>query len=136
MDNNKVSLLSVFYIVSSAASAVVISNLNINHSVTGRKFDHAVKHGSRNGLFLVKLGWFVDSVKRNGKIRICFSYHTSLLCYVLFQNEGFAAFDLLELRCLFNTKIRTLLSYYLLRLRYLMLPVVACLVSGSRNISL
>ncbi|MBA0865090.1 hypothetical protein Goshw_008875 [Gossypium schwendimanii] len=61
-------LLSVFYIVSTAASAVVVSNLNISHSVTGRKFDHAVKHGSRNGLFLVKLGWFVDSVKRNDEL--------------------------------------------------------------------
>ncbi|MBA0744873.1 hypothetical protein Gogos_007476 [Gossypium gossypioides] len=64
-------LLSVFYIVSTAASAVVVSNLNISHSVTGRKFDHAVKHGSRNGLFLVKLGWFVDSVKRNEEHAAC-----------------------------------------------------------------
>ncbi|KAG4144472.1 hypothetical protein ERO13_D05G039300v2 [Gossypium hirsutum] len=43
-------------------------------SVTGRKFDHAVKHGSRNGLFLVKLGWFVDSVKRN--VRLSESLYT------------------------------------------------------------
>ncbi|MBA0774084.1 hypothetical protein Gotri_009320 [Gossypium trilobum] len=53
---------------------VVVSNLNISHSVTGRKFDHAVKHGSRNGLFLVKLGWFVDSVKRN--VRLSESLYT------------------------------------------------------------
>ncbi|PPD90214.1 hypothetical protein GOBAR_DD12835 [Gossypium barbadense] len=53
---------------------VVVSILNISHSVTGRKFDHAVKHGSRNGLFLVKLGWFVDSVKRN--VRLSESLYT------------------------------------------------------------
>ncbi|MBA0719393.1 hypothetical protein Golax_007081 [Gossypium laxum] len=53
---------------------VAVSNLNISHSVTGRKFDHAVKHGSRNGLFLVKLGWFVDSVKRN--VRLSESLYT------------------------------------------------------------
>ncbi|KAB2079976.1 hypothetical protein ES319_A05G038900v1 [Gossypium barbadense] len=51
-----------------------MSNLNISRSVTGRKFDHAVKHGSRNGLFLVKLGWFVDSVKRN--VRLSESLYT------------------------------------------------------------
>ncbi|KAK8547327.1 hypothetical protein V6N13_098039 [Hibiscus sabdariffa] len=37
-------------------------------NVSGRKFEHALKHGSRNGLFLVKLGWFVDSVKRNVRL--------------------------------------------------------------------
>ncbi|GMI81361.1 hypothetical protein like AT2G26270 [Hibiscus trionum] len=37
-------------------------------SFSGRKFEHALKHGSRNGLFLVKLGWFVDSVKRNVRL--------------------------------------------------------------------
>ncbi|KAL0741055.1 hypothetical protein Bca4012_082568 [Brassica carinata] len=35
------------------------------HSSCGRKFEHTLKHGARNGLFLVTLGWFVDSVKRN-----------------------------------------------------------------------
>ncbi|KAE8714054.1 hypothetical protein F3Y22_tig00110201pilonHSYRG00150 [Hibiscus syriacus] len=35
---------------------------------SGRKFEHAVKHGSRNGLLLVKLGWFVDSVNRNVRL--------------------------------------------------------------------
>ncbi|KAK8581888.1 hypothetical protein V6N13_144882 [Hibiscus sabdariffa] len=37
-------------------------------SFSGRKFEHALKHGSRNGLFLVKLGWFVDSVKKNVRL--------------------------------------------------------------------
>ncbi|XP_039071574.1 uncharacterized protein LOC120218745 [Hibiscus syriacus] len=37
-------------------------------SFSGRKFEHAVKHGSRNGLLLVKLGWFVDSVNRNVRL--------------------------------------------------------------------
>ncbi|KAM0949202.1 putative BRCT domain-containing protein [Dioscorea sansibarensis] len=27
-------------------------------------FEHALKHGSRNGLLIVSLGWFVDSVRR------------------------------------------------------------------------
>ncbi|XVE97782.1 hypothetical protein REPUB_Repub03eG0048400 [Reevesia pubescens] len=37
-------------------------------------FDHALKHGSRNGLFFVTLGWFVDSVKRN--VRLSESLYT------------------------------------------------------------
>lgn len=35
------------------------------HSSCGRKFEHTLKHGARNDLFVVTLGWFVDSVKRN-----------------------------------------------------------------------
>ncbi|KFK32518.1 hypothetical protein AALP_AA6G253400 [Arabis alpina] len=34
-------------------------------SSCGRKFEHTLKHGARNGLFVVTIGWFVDSVKRN-----------------------------------------------------------------------
>ncbi|RVX17556.1 hypothetical protein CK203_003673 [Vitis vinifera] len=34
----------------------------------GRKLDHALKHGSKNGLFVVTLGWFVDSVRRNVRL--------------------------------------------------------------------
>ncbi|XVF35246.1 hypothetical protein REPUB_Repub18cG0129100 [Reevesia pubescens] len=49
-------------------------NLNISYSVSGRKFEHALKHGSRNGLFVVTLGWFVDSVKRN--VRLSESLYT------------------------------------------------------------
>ncbi|XP_022754732.1 uncharacterized protein LOC111303013 [Durio zibethinus] len=37
-------------------------------SVSGRKFEHALRHGSRNDLFVVTLGWFVDSVKRNVRL--------------------------------------------------------------------
>ncbi|XP_021277590.1 uncharacterized protein LOC110411661 isoform X2 [Herrania umbratica] len=43
-------------------------------SVSGRKLEHALKHGSRNGLFVVTLGWFVDSVKRN--VRLSESLYT------------------------------------------------------------
>lgn len=37
-------------------------------SCCGRKFEHAVKHGLRNGLLIVTLGWFVDSVRRNVRL--------------------------------------------------------------------
>ncbi|KAI4377507.1 hypothetical protein MLD38_015118 [Melastoma candidum] len=37
-------------------------------SFGGRKFEHALKHGSKNGLFIVTLGWFVESVKRNVRL--------------------------------------------------------------------
>ncbi|CAI0448265.1 unnamed protein product [Linum tenue] len=40
----------------------------IVQSYGGRKFEHALKHGSRNGLFVVALGWFVDSVRRNVRL--------------------------------------------------------------------
>lgn len=44
--------------------------LNLQHSFAGRKFEHALKHGPRNGLFLVTLGWFVDCVRRNSKLKL------------------------------------------------------------------
>uniref|UniRef100_A0A1D1Y567 DNA topoisomerase 2-binding protein 1 n=1 Tax=Anthurium amnicola TaxID=1678845 RepID=A0A1D1Y567_9ARAE len=34
-------------------------------SFGGRKFEHALKHGLKNGLFVITLGWLVDSVRRN-----------------------------------------------------------------------
>ncbi|KAL2236929.1 UNVERIFIED_CONTAM: hypothetical protein Sindi_0884600 [Sesamum indicum] len=37
-------------------------------SFHGRKFEHALKHGEANGLFLVTIGWFVDSVRRNVRL--------------------------------------------------------------------
>ncbi|KAL5850703.1 hypothetical protein ACOSQ4_008716 [Xanthoceras sorbifolium] len=40
----------------------------------GRKLEHALKHGSRNGLFVVTLGWFVDSVRKN--VRLSESLYT------------------------------------------------------------
>ncbi|XP_006474524.1 uncharacterized protein LOC102624869 isoform X2 [Citrus sinensis] len=43
-------------------------------SFGGRKFEHALKHGSRNGLYIVTLGWFVDSVRRN--VRLSESLYT------------------------------------------------------------
>ncbi|KAL5201920.1 hypothetical protein ABZP36_036274 [Zizania latifolia] len=38
------------------------------HSFTGRKFEHALKHGPRNGLFVVTFGWFVDCLRRNMRL--------------------------------------------------------------------
>ncbi|KAM0848916.1 hypothetical protein ACQ4PT_054066 [Festuca glaucescens] len=38
------------------------------HSFAGRKFEHALKHGPTNGLFVVTLGWFVDCVRRNMRL--------------------------------------------------------------------
>ncbi|XP_071737075.1 uncharacterized protein [Rutidosis leptorrhynchoides] len=37
-------------------------------SCGGRKFEHALKHGATNGLFIVTLGWFVDSVRKNVRL--------------------------------------------------------------------
>ncbi|XP_073133431.1 uncharacterized protein [Henckelia pumila] len=34
-------------------------------SFCGHKFEYALKHGPANGLFLVSISWFVDSVKKN-----------------------------------------------------------------------
>nr|XP_043619632.1 uncharacterized protein LOC122591427 [Erigeron canadensis] len=34
----------------------------------GRKPEHVLKHGARDGLFVVTLGWFVDSVRRNVRL--------------------------------------------------------------------
>ncbi|KAJ3677119.1 hypothetical protein LUZ60_002843 [Juncus effusus] len=34
----------------------------------GRKYDHAIKHGVKNGLHVVTLSWFVDSAKNNVRL--------------------------------------------------------------------
>uniref|UniRef100_A0A7N1A4K9 BRCT domain-containing protein n=2 Tax=Kalanchoe fedtschenkoi TaxID=63787 RepID=A0A7N1A4K9_KALFE len=34
----------------------------------GRKLEHAMKYGSKNGLSVVTIGWFVDSVRRNARL--------------------------------------------------------------------
>ncbi|PIA30253.1 hypothetical protein AQUCO_05700155v1 [Aquilegia coerulea] len=34
----------------------------------GRKLEHALKHGLKNGLSVVTLGWFVDSVRKNVRL--------------------------------------------------------------------
>ncbi|CAA7019648.1 unnamed protein product [Microthlaspi erraticum] len=39
--------------------------LTKSYSSCGRKFEHTLKHGARNGLFVVTISWFVDSVRRN-----------------------------------------------------------------------
>ncbi|KAK9076875.1 hypothetical protein SSX86_005209 [Deinandra increscens subsp. villosa] len=38
------------------------------HFSGGRKFEHALKHGATNGLFIVTLGWFVDSVRKHVRL--------------------------------------------------------------------
>ncbi|KAK4365006.1 hypothetical protein RND71_016364 [Anisodus tanguticus] len=35
---------------------------------SGRKFEHASKHGLKNGLLVVSLAWFVDSLRRNVRL--------------------------------------------------------------------
>lgn len=57
------------------------------YSFGGRKFEHALKHGSRNGLFIVTLGWFVDSVRKNGKSGLPFVLHQCVLRYILLLIE-------------------------------------------------
>uniref|UniRef100_A0A0E0QRY5 BRCT domain-containing protein n=1 Tax=Oryza rufipogon TaxID=4529 RepID=A0A0E0QRY5_ORYRU len=42
--------------------------LSAQHSFAGRKFEHAVKHGAKNGLFVVTLGWLVDCVRRSMRL--------------------------------------------------------------------
>ncbi|KAG5591734.1 hypothetical protein H5410_042248 [Solanum commersonii] len=42
--------------------------LNVCYSFSGRKFEHASKHGLKNGLLVVSLAWFVDSVRRNVRL--------------------------------------------------------------------
>ncbi|XP_034201696.1 uncharacterized protein LOC117616475 isoform X2 [Prunus dulcis] len=37
-------------------------------SFGGRKFEHALKHGLKNGLSIVTIGWFVDSVRKNVRL--------------------------------------------------------------------
>ncbi|XWS26497.1 hypothetical protein CRYUN_Cryun26dG0036900 [Craigia yunnanensis] len=69
--NNKVSYPLSLYCFYWCNSSV---NLNISYSISGRKFEHALKHGSKDGLFVVTLGWFVDSVKRN--VRLSESLYT------------------------------------------------------------
>ncbi|KAG9458042.1 hypothetical protein H6P81_002550 [Aristolochia fimbriata] len=44
------------------------SILSTDYRFSGHKFEHALKHGPRNGLFVVTLGWFVDSVRRSVRL--------------------------------------------------------------------
>nr|AFK35091.1 unknown [Lotus japonicus] len=37
-------------------------------SFGGRKLEHALKHGAKNGLLVATLGWFVDSVRKNVRL--------------------------------------------------------------------
>ncbi|MQL79982.1 hypothetical protein Taro_012411 [Colocasia esculenta] len=39
------------------------------YSFGGRKFEHALKHGLKSGLSVVTLSWFIDSVRRNARMR-------------------------------------------------------------------
>ncbi|KAI3973955.1 hypothetical protein MKX01_030531 [Papaver californicum] len=44
------------------------SNLHPHFGGYSYKYEHALKHGLRNGLLVVTLGWFVDSVRRNARL--------------------------------------------------------------------
>lgn len=59
-------------------------NLNGGYSFGGRKFEHALKHGPKNGLFIVTLGWFVESVKRNGMEAERCVVHSGYICRIGF----------------------------------------------------
>ncbi|KAL5995133.1 hypothetical protein ACLOJK_025191 [Asimina triloba] len=59
------SFVSIFVIDVSSLNWNLHEFLTLAYSFGGRKFEHAVKHGSKNGLYLVTLSWFIDSVKRN-----------------------------------------------------------------------
>ncbi|KAI3833197.1 hypothetical protein MKW92_023659 [Papaver armeniacum] len=43
-------------------------NLHPHFGGYSYKYEHALKHGLRNGLLVVTLGWFVDSVRRNARL--------------------------------------------------------------------
>lgn len=64
--------------------------LNECYNFGGRKFEHALKHGARNGLFIVTLGWFVDSVRKNGKRELPFVLFRPIVVHFLadFENVG------------------------------------------------
>ncbi|KAL2525447.1 BRCT domain-containing DNA repair protein [Abeliophyllum distichum] len=51
-----------------------MSPLNTLYSFHGHKLEHALKYGPTNGLFLVSIGWFVDSVRR--KVRLSESLYS------------------------------------------------------------
>ncbi|XP_026438924.1 uncharacterized protein LOC113337454 isoform X2 [Papaver somniferum] len=58
--------------------------------VQSYKYEHALKHGLRNGLLVVTLGWFVDSVRRNGECGVVKVYlipfHFSNSCLALWKS--------------------------------------------------
>jgi hypothetical protein len=43
-----------------------------------------LKHGAKNGLFVVTLGWFVDSVRKNGNCVHLFSIDMFLVLFSFF----------------------------------------------------
>ncbi|CDP19691.1 unnamed protein product [Coffea canephora] len=63
------------------------THLHFQPFFSGRKFEHALKHGSKLGLSVVTLGWFVDSVRRNVRL-------SETLYSVKTIGEGVAADDL------------------------------------------
>lgn len=67
--------------------------LNAYYSFGGRKFEHALKHGSKNGLFIVTLGWFVDSVKRNGNSELLFVIYV-LVSMTTYLDVGCVSWEL------------------------------------------
>ncbi|KAF3792332.1 hypothetical protein EJ110_NYTH00488 [Nymphaea thermarum] len=47
---------------------MISCELNVSYSFGSRKLEHALKHGSQNGLLVVSLAWFVDSVRQNVRL--------------------------------------------------------------------
>ncbi|CAI9762856.1 unnamed protein product [Fraxinus pennsylvanica] len=51
-----------------------LGSLHLVCSFHGHKFEHALRHGPTNGLLLVTIGWFFDSVRR--KVRLSESLYS------------------------------------------------------------
>ncbi|RVW52242.1 hypothetical protein CK203_077345 [Vitis vinifera] len=68
LEHVDISLEVVFYDFMLCFETLSFGLFNTFYSFGGRKLDHALKHGSKNGLFVVTLGWFVDSVRRNVRL--------------------------------------------------------------------
>ena len=66
MDPYLQKIKSPFWEIKWREYIVLLSNLTSIYNSHERKSEYASKHG----LFIVTLGWFVDSVTKNGKIHI------------------------------------------------------------------
>ncbi|KAL8546417.1 hypothetical protein ACS0TY_006228 [Phlomoides rotata] len=65
-ESNKIHSRACTYTTAIVISTVFVTlaRNGLRQSFHGRKFEHALKHGHTNGLFLVTIGWFVDSVRK------------------------------------------------------------------------
>lgn len=95
--------------------------LNDLYSFCGHKFEHALKHGPANGLFLVSISWFVDSVKRNGNSYGVFSvfflqsieFYVFLDLILLFPNDFKLWIDLCHLYGVKSGLMKAWQTYYI-----------------------